>query len=430
MKFSTRLDVNVVAHEAADEIAVLLDLAAPALLTSVERAPASFQVVLDRSGSMSGRPLHAAIEALVGLVAKLDARDNFGVVVFDDSADVVVPAGPVVDREGIVAGLRSIRPGGTTDLGAGLLRGLQEVRRVVSTGPTGLAGATLLIVSDGHTNAGVTDPDRLAQVAAQGSANGVVVSTLGLGSGYDETLLAGIARAGSGNHEFAEDPDAAGAAIAKEVSGLLEKTIQAATLTVRFQPSVEMLRLYNDLPAHHLGDGTVMIELGDMYATEERKLLMRFHVPAMAGLGLAQVATLELRYVELPALLEQVVSLPITVNVVPGDQVAGRVADPVVHTEVIFQEAQDDKRKASEALEKGDRGTALRLLGDARTKLEAAGLEAPAEMLDDMRSELGEVGSMITGFDDHDSSFLSKTTRSSYHRQNRKRGRRNESESE
>ncbi len=82
---------------------------------------------------MDGRPLEGAKQALVALVAKLDARDNFGVVVFDDSAEVVVPGGPVDDKERIVEQIRAIHPGGTTDLGAGLLRGLREIRRVVST---------------------------------------------------------------------------------------------------------------------------------------------------------------------------------------------------------------------------------------------------------------------------------------------------------
>jgi len=73
---------------------------------------------------------------------------------------------------------------GRTDLSAGYLRGLQEARRVA-----GPAGATLLILSDGHANAGVTDPDRLGGVAAQAKSAGVSTSTLGLGLGYDEALL-------------------------------------------------------------------------------------------------------------------------------------------------------------------------------------------------------------------------------------------------
>lgn len=130
----------------------------------------------------------------------------------------------------------------------------------------------------------------------------MVTSTLGYGRGYDETLLVGIARSGSGNHVFAQDPDAAGAAIAGEVERLLGKVVQALSLTVTFESSVEFLRLYNDLPAQQIGNGTVTIELGDLYSEENRKALLKLRVPAMAALGLARIATLELTYVSCLAL--------------------------------------------------------------------------------------------------------------------------------
>jgi Ca-activated chloride channel homolog len=158
-------------------------------------------------------------------------------------------------------------------------------------------------------------------------------------------------------------------------------------------------------------------------AREQRKLLMRFRVPAMAALGLAQIATLELRYVELPSLVEQVILLPVAVNVVPGDQAAGRVPDPVVHTEVLFQEAQQSKRLASEALERGDRQAAKTLLDEAVAKLRSAGGAAPAALRAELEREADEVGSMAEQAVTGDANFASKMTRESYHRQNRKRGR-------
>lgn len=65
----------------------------------------------------------------------------------------------------------------------------------------------------------------------------------------------------------------------------------------------------------------------------------------------------------------RVVTIPINVNVVPGDEAAGGIVDATVHTEVVFQEAQQGKRLASEALERGDRRTAKRLLGEAAASL-------------------------------------------------------------
>lgn len=272
MKINAVLDVNVVAHEAADEVAVLLEMEAPAAPADVTRPQASLQVVLDRSGSMNGAPLEGAKKALIALIRRLEPTDNFGLVTFDDSAQVVVPAGQLTDKQAVIAQIAAVQAGGTTDLSAGYIRGLREIRRVAT------AGGTVLVVSDGHVNAGIRDADEFASLTAAAYNNRIVTSTLGYGRGYDETLLSAIARSGSGNHVFANDPDAAGAAIAGEVDGLLNKVIQALSLTIAFEPAVEFLRLYNDLPAAQIGDRRVMVELGDLYAEEARKVLLKFKV--------------------------------------------------------------------------------------------------------------------------------------------------------
>src|SRR6478609_3721142 len=130
MKINALLDVNVVAHEAEDEVAVLLELEAPAALADATRPQASLEVVLDRSGSMSGAPLEGAKTALMALVRRLEPSDNFGLVTFDNSAQVVVPAGPLTDKARVIAAIEGVYPGGSTDLSAGYLRGLRELRRV------------------------------------------------------------------------------------------------------------------------------------------------------------------------------------------------------------------------------------------------------------------------------------------------------------
>src|SRR5262245_42817071 len=156
MKINALLDVNLVAHEAEDEVAVLLELQAPGAVADLARPQASLQVVLDRSGSMGGAPLDGAKKALIALVRRLEPTDNFGLVTFDDSAQVVVPAGPLTDKEAVVAQIGAVHAGGSTDLSAGYLRGLREIKRVARH------GGTLLVVSDGHVNAGIDDVDDLA----------------------------------------------------------------------------------------------------------------------------------------------------------------------------------------------------------------------------------------------------------------------------
>lgn len=195
---------------------------------------------------------------------------------------------------------------------------------------------------------------------------------------------------------------------------------------VRFEPTVTFLRLYNDLPAHQLADGLVMIELGDLYADETRKLLLKFAVPAMATLGLARIASLELAYVELPGLIEHTATLPITVNVVPGDEAAGRVPHPTVHSEILFQEAQDTKRQAAAAFEHGDFTTGQRLIGETRARLAASLAAAPAALQPEIQAEIDDVERMESITHDLGAAsapLMSKMTTDSYHRMNRKRGR-------
>ena len=417
MKLRTQLEFDVVAIESEDRLSLLLELKAPPA-PKKERAPSALQVVLDRSGSMAEGRLAAAQGALDRLVGRLDPRDRLGVVCFDDEVSVVVPSGPVADKGDIRRRILSIRPGGMTNLSSGYLRGIQEARR----GANG-AGATLLLLSDGQANQGVTNHDKLEGIARHAHANRVSTSTLGVGLGYDEALMAAIARGGSGNALFAEEADTAGALIAGEVDGLLSQTVQAASLVVRPKPPVQTIALMNDLPAQAIDDG-VMIELGDLYADEERKVLLAFDVPAMPALGLAQIAELELTCVELPALESHKLTMPVHVNVVPGDQAAGRVADPKVRSERAYQEAQEAKRQAADRLREGALEEAADLYDKAGAQLSAACASAPVEMRDELQDEAALLDDLAsrTAFDD--SSRLSKMTEMDRAYKVRKRGRR------
>lgn len=422
MKFSAALDVNVVAHEAADEVNVLLEIEAPAGPSTTDRAATALQVVLDRSGSMQGAPIEGAKQALIALVQRLDPTDVFGLVTFDNEAQVVIPAAPLADKADAIERIKAVYPGGSTDLSSGYLRGLRELRR--ATGDADIRGGTVLVISDGHVNAGIRDADQMADVTAQSARDAIVTSTLGYGHHYDETMLSAMARAGNGNHVFADNPDAASAAIAGEVDGLLSKVAQAVSVTVHYEPQVQSLELYNDLPANQIGDGQVMIELGDLYADEQRKLLLRLGIESLSALGLAQIARLELQYVEMPDLVEHTVTVPVMVNVVPGDEATGRVPDPTVESERLFQEAQEHKKKAAEAFEAGDLEAGSAWLTESRLRIDQACAVAPDAVAGPIAQERAEIRRMSAMAHEAGANIMSKMAYHSYHEENRKRGRR------
>lgn len=392
MHIRTQLDVDVVALQTDDTVTVLLELVAPAAPEpDPAQAPAerTAVVVLDRSGSMAGPRLDAAKRALRDLVARLDDRDRFGLVVFDDQAHVEIPAERVaeVGRDNLRHTITALRPGGSTDLSSGYLRGLQEARRVC--GPT---GATLVLLSDGFANVGVMDPDRLEGLAASALEHAVSTSTIGIGTDYDDALLLALSRGGAGNHAFAEHADAAAAALGAELDGLLSKTVQAANLLIAPTDDVATVTLHHrGLRAQQVAGGA-LVELGDFYAGEERKVLVTVEVPAAAALGLAQVASLTLQYVELPALVQRTVTVPVVVNVVPGDEAAGRVPRPAVVRERLLQDAQQAKRQSRDHLRTGDAAAAREVLAGATARISAD----PPLIDDELQGELDWLGGTLS----------------------------------
>jgi len=376
------LDLDVVAHQADDQLSVLVELAAPAVPADATRLPSTLVVVLDRSGSMRGDRIGAAKTALASIVDRLDPRDRFGLVTFDNRVEIPVPAGPLTGKRAVKQAIGAVDARDSTDLSAGYLRGLQEARRAAADG-----GTTVLLISDGRANAGIQDPERLGNVARKAHADGTTTTTLGMGLNYDERLMSAIAAGGAGNELFAENADQAVEHIAGELTGLLSMAAQAGSLLLRMTPHVRAVRVLNELSSTAVSDG-ILLELGSFYAGEARKLVLTFDIPGIPALGLAEIASLEFSYVALPALEQQTITVPLHVNVVPGDQAAGRVPDPVVRTEVAFQQAQRAKREASSALSAGDVSSAESSLRAARAIVEDACAFAPPAPAAELRDEL------------------------------------------
>ncbi|NYH51513.1 MULTISPECIES: vWA domain-containing protein [Nocardiopsis] len=423
MHLSALLDFDAVPLDTDDAVSVLLDITAPAREEDAERPPATLQVVLDRSGSMGGGRLHGAVRALLSLVDRLAPSDNFGLVSFNQQARVEVPSGPLTDKAEVRRRISALRASGGTDLSSGLLRGVQEARRASAD-----RGATLLVVSDGHANQGVTDHGLLRQVAGDAYAHGVTTTTLGYGLGYDEELLGAVADGGAGSALFAEDPDTAGGLIAQEAEYLLAKTAQAVSLRVPVGPHLRAVSVVGEMPSHQLADRSVVVELGDFHSGEGRRLLLRLEVPGLSSLGTATVTTLEATYVDPATLTTYTAALPVSVNVVPGDEAAGRVPRPEVRTEEALQRAQTAKREAGEALRRGDRGTAADRLEQARRDLLGSSAPASAPPPPEVAEQVAELERMTRMARDDDAARTSKTLYASQSVYSRKSGRRREPE--
>ena len=431
MNVKALLDVDMVALEATDKVTLMLDLTAPANPKHQSRPGQAVQVVLDRSGSMQGAPLDAAKGSLLKLIERLAPQDSFGLVAFDDNALVIAPTRTMADHHmpSLRKAIREMQTGGSTDISAGYLMGLRELTRVQAVG-----GSTLLLISDGHANAGEKDPKFFTEVATKSATQKVTTSTIGLGTGYDETILEALSQGGGGAHRFAGSIDEAVGAIAAEVDDLLDKTIVNAVL--RLTPTAAMttapaIEILQRLPYWKDGE-TYVLQLGDLFSGENRRFVIDIEVPGIAALGLCKLADLTIEYLNLADRQEISVTLPVNVNVVPGDVAAGRVADPVVRAERLILDAQSSKAAATEELLSGNiKEAASRLKGTAANLRRQASLipvtdERSAESLELIKVEADEIDALAKTAEDNDVIYASKRMTESYSRKTRAKNDRNQ----
>ena len=95
------------------------------------RAPVNAAIVLDQSGSMSGRKIEEAKLAAIMAIDQLREDDIVSVVTYQSTVDVLVPATKLYDREAIRKAIRGIRAGGKTALFGGVSKGCPGARKVL-----------------------------------------------------------------------------------------------------------------------------------------------------------------------------------------------------------------------------------------------------------------------------------------------------------
>jgi Ca-activated chloride channel family protein len=426
MNVKAHLDVDLVALESTDHITLMLDLTAPISDLASKRAGQAVQVVLDRSGSMEGAPLESAKGSLLKLVDRLAPQDSFGLVAFDDQSLVIAPTRTMADHHlpSLRKAIREMQSGGSTDISSGYLMGLRELNRVNSA-----SASTLMLISDGHANTGEQDPKVFANIATQSATKRVTTSTIGLGTGYDETILESLAQGGGGQHRFAGTIDEAVGAIAAEVNDLLDKS--AVNVVLRVKPlagsaGVPAIEVLQRLPYWKDGD-TYVVQLGDLYAGENRRFVIDIQVPQMSALGLAKIAEISVEYLNLAEMIEVSVTMPVQVNVVPADIAAGRVADPIVRAERLIIEAQSEKALATDEIRAGkSKDAASRLKGTAEKLRREASLipandERSAESLNIIIAEADEMESLAKSAEFDDANYSSKMMTQSFSKGTRSR---------
>ena len=254
---------------------VLVEVTAPPTSGRRERAPVNLAFVLDRSGSMSGTKLELAKRAVEEALARLDDRDRFSIVTYDDVVDTIVEGTPASAeaRRNAMHRLARVDARGSTNLSAGWLRGCEQVAERLSQEGVD----RVLLLTDGLANVGITDAAELANHATELRARGVSTTTFGVGNDFDEALLQSMADAGGGHFYYIADAAQIRDHIASEVGETLEVVARDVVLEVLAGDGVTVEPIS---PHPVTGRGTrSIIALGDLVADQALEVVLRLTFP-------------------------------------------------------------------------------------------------------------------------------------------------------
>jgi Ca-activated chloride channel family protein len=312
-----------------------------------DRAPVNLAIVLDRSGSMAGEKLARAKEAAIKAIGLLQSGDIVSVVTYDSVVNVVVPATKVSDKQSIYRAIRRIRDGGRTALFAGVSKGASEVRKFLDKTRVN----RVILLSDGLANIGPSTPSELGQLGASLGKEGISVTTIGLGLGYNEDLMTQLAGMSDGHHAFVQNSADLNRIFAAEFNTALTVVANQFNIIIRCADSIRPIRVLGR-QAQIIGQ-EVHINLNQLSSNQEKYVMLEVEVPPGIAGQTQDLATVDVSYLDLKTRKRDSLQESVSVNFSKKrEDVKKSVNQPVMDSAA--EQVMNEKSK--EAVELRDQG--------------------------------------------------------------------------
>ncbi|RLC97863.1 MAG: hypothetical protein DRI77_06360 [Chloroflexi bacterium] len=206
-----------------------------------KRLPLNLCLVVDRSTSMQGARLEHVKQAAHQIIDELYDDDALSVVVFSDRAKVVLPSQVDINRTQAKAKISTIWASGGTEILQGIQSGLEELEKRHSDRRT----SHLILLTDGQTYG---DDEECIAEAHRAGARRIGITAMGIGEGWNDTLLDEVAAQSGGVSAYIASPSQVRALLRQRVRGLGSVFAQGLTLKPRCAEGVWVENVFRTSP--------------------------------------------------------------------------------------------------------------------------------------------------------------------------------------
>ncbi|MDI3324132.1 VWA domain-containing protein [Pontibacterium granulatum] len=361
---------------------------------SEKRIPANIAIVLDKSGSMQGEKIQQAREAAVMAIQRLNENDIVSVVSYDSRVQVVVPATRVSDKHQIARAIRNIHANGNTALFAGVSKGAQELRKFLDLNNVN----RVILLSDGLANVGPSTPNELGQLGLSLAKEGMSVTTIGLGLGYNEDLMTQLAGYSDGNHAFVENAEDLARIFQYEFGDVLSVVAQGVNIEIHCKNGVRPVRILGR--EAEIRGNRITTRMNQLYSEQEKFIILEVEIPAQSEAQNLEVADVGVSYTNLYSKQAQSLRNRVLASFSQSEKQIQEAVDVETYEAAAEQVANEESRRAIKLRDQGDIEAAKSVLKQNAIYLDNLGqslaspklLEQKAEALQDAEELESEQG--------------------------------------
>ncbi|MCK4783824.1 MAG: VWA domain-containing protein [Desulfobacteraceae bacterium] len=371
VSMSIRIDNVNVRAGAEGERAMEILLQAPEdadYLDATALPPMKIALVIDRSGSMQSEGKMAFVkDAARSIVERLRGRDSMALIAYDDRAEVIIPMQPARDKAFLFDRINSLYPRGSTNLGAGLLAGYREI----NIGLQSNCIKRVILLSDGLANRGITSVQELSRITGGNYEEGMALSTMGVGTGFNEDLMTTLAIDGGGMYYYIDRPSRIPDIMAREFSAMQTLLASNIILRVELSAKIGIRKIIGN--RYEERDRTIEYNVGELSVGERRRYMLHLDIPELAE-GEHNIAKVSLRYAIPGQKKGRAITRPVYLNAMTDrSQINMGKNDQVIERVYIFA-VNEARRLAAMAVDRGNTEEAVKVLAAIEKRLAEAPL--------------------------------------------------------